>query len=254
MKEVKELKSKVILVVPAYNESKRLGDGRYFKDLAKELAIQFCFVNDGSTDSTSSVLQGIAVETNGIYLELEKNKGKSEAIRNGILHVIEKEGVPYIGFLDSDGAFPIESVKTFVESAINILSSDSSVDIVISSRVKLAGREILRSSLRHYISRIIITVIGFFVHDLPYDSQSGLKIFRNDNSVKNAMSSPFKTKWFFDIETLIRTGWLSANRVWEEPVLGWRDVEGSHLSWRKIPTLVKEISQIIKMGRESRGS
>lgn len=244
--------SRLVLIVPAYNEEHRLGDGSYFRQIQEQGSIRFIFVNDGSTDQTASLLKNLCHQVNGRVIDLEQNSGKAEAIRQGLLISLDEDSFEYVGFLDCDRAFSVDSVSDFIKKAKIVLSTEKSIDAVISSRIKLSGREVLRKASRHYISRILITLIGFSVPNLPYDSQSGLKIFRKTTQLEDALSRPFSTKWFFDIELFIRTNWLEENRVWEEPVISWVDIDGSHLNWKKFPGLLREIWKIIKIGRANR--
>lgn len=229
-----------------------MGDGDYFANLSQSIGVKFIFVDDGSTDNTPQLIDILAKRINGYALHLEKNSGKAEAIRAGTLKALNDFSPNFVGFMDSDGAFSIDSSKAFIEKAVSLLEVEDSFDAVITSRIKLSGRDVHRKSSRHYISRILMTLIGFSVPGLPYDSQSGLKLFRNTKSLGEALSKPFSTKWFFDIELLLRTNWLDEQKVWEEPVLAWRDVDGSHIRWRKYPSLLKEIWVISRLGRANR--
>jgi glycosyltransferase involved in cell wall biosynthesis len=240
----------LLFLVPAYNEENRIPKNDYFKNLGKYATV--CFVNDGSSDMTKNILTELAQSINGQVIDLPKNVGKAEAIRQGYLTVAKNQKLEFVGFIDADSAFSGIAVENFIFKSLEYLREDSSYKCIISSRIKLSGRNIKRSTFRHYISRILITLIGFTVPNLPYDSQSGLKIFRNSPELRNAMSKPFKTRWFFDIELLIRTNWLASGKVWEEPVLEWRDVAGSHLSLRKAPRLIVEIIRVLRIGRNSR--
>lgn len=242
----------LLIIIPAFNEELRLGNHEYFTKIASQSKVRLCFVNDGSTDNTSQVLRSLAELTGGLSLDLPTNCGKSEAIRQGINYSLKNLEPNYLGFMDCDAAFSEASVSQFLLVAVQLLQDKRNISAVLSSRINLSGRKIHRSTLRHYLSRIIITFIGFVVPSLPYDSQSGLKIFRNSPELRNAMSKPFKTRWFFDIELLIRTNWLASGKVWEEPVLEWRDVAGSHLSLRKAPRLIVEIIRVLRIGRNSR--
>lgn len=242
----------LFFIVPAFNEEKRIGKGEYFVALSAQIRAKFLFVNDGSTDQTAQLIDHLAQQIEGHAIHLEQNSGKADAIRAGALFALDEFSPDFIGFMDSDGAFSLESARTFIEKAIETLEGNELVDAVLSSRIKLSGRNVHRRATRHYISRVIITSIGLFVPNLPYDSQSGLKLFRNNQRFRKAISEPFSTKWFFDIELMLRTNWLEEHKVWEEPVLAWRDVEGSHLTWKKFPTLLKEIWTISKLGRANR--
>lgn len=240
----------LFLIVPAYNEENRIPNKDYFKNLGKYATV--CFVNDGSSDNTLNIVSELAQNVNGQVIDLPKNVGKAEAIRQGYLTVVQNQEPKFVGFIDADSAFSGIAIEDFIFKSLNHLREDSSYTCFISSRIKLSGRNIERSTFRHYISRILITLIGFTVPNLPYDSQSGLKIFRNSPELRNAMSKPFRTRWFFDVELLIRANWLASGKVWEEPVLEWRDVAGSHLSLRKAPLLIVEIFRVMRMGRNSR--
>jgi hypothetical protein len=63
----------------------------------------------------------------------------------------------------------------------------------------------------------------------PYDTQSGFKIFRLDDFFKLSIESPFLTRWFFDIELLLRLERMKLLKVWEYPVMTWREIEGSSI-------------------------
>jgi hypothetical protein len=133
----------------------------------------------------------------------------------------------------------------------------------VSSRVALAGRKIKRDPLRHYLGRVIATILTSSWEDAPYDTQSGFKLFRNSNSFQNAVNQEFKTKWFVDIELLTRIGINNggALNIWEEPLTSWRDVEDSKLSMRDSPLLLSEIAiarrevlRLIKKRKSKNGS
>ena len=188
--------SSLVIVVPVFNESRRISSTNYFDQIKAETNARFLFVNDGSTDGTEIFLDSIARQVAGKVLTLEKNVGKAEALRKGFLFVQQEIKPEFIGFLDCDAAFSVESVSDFIAKALEKFQHDASWFACISSRAKLSGRIIVRDTSRHYISRILITFIGLFVNNLPYDSQSGLKVFRNSEELHKALSKPFKTRWF----------------------------------------------------------
>ncbi len=81
---------KLSLVIPAYNESKTLRelvqkviDVKFPHNLEREIII----VNDGSKDSTSEIAHKLEEENKGLIFayDNEKNSGKSQTVRNGIL-------------------------------------------------------------------------------------------------------------------------------------------------------------------------
>ena len=81
------------VVVPCYDEVDRLPRAEflaYASDPANADVV-FTFVNDGSKDGTLGVLKTLAAAqpTNFFVLDLAKNGGKAEAVRQGINHVMK---------------------------------------------------------------------------------------------------------------------------------------------------------------------
>jgi len=233
--------SSIAIVIPFFNESSRISEGEYLLALSKNVDANFYYVNDGSRDDTQAKLQSIAKRSKSKVIELERNSGKGEAIRKGLKEAIVFNDCEIVGYLDADGAFPVSEVVTSLRQAKKVFKEKSNVDIYIASRIKLAGKEINRSSMRHYLSRLIITLIGFKTLNMPYDSQSGLKFFRNTDVLKVSLEKPFKTRWFFDLELMTRLGMQEKECTWEEPVNSWSDIKGSKIRARTILSIAKEI-------------
>ena len=218
--------SKVIMLVPCFNEGARL-NLKYWQQIADEVDCEWLFINDGSTDDTLEKLESIK----GIrVLSFDKNEGKAEAIRKGINFVIEQpEFIDHsIGYIDSDDAFIVEDIKNVIEK---FNSFEDEFDAIWVSRVALAGRKISRNTKRHLISRIIVTLLGFVYKEMPYDPQAGFKIFKARNFSKEIIDRKFKTRWFIDLEILTRIENLKKRKlhIWEEPVSSWRDIPGSKI-------------------------
>ena len=149
--------------------------------------------------------------------------------------------VEIVGYLDCDGAFPKSAVETFLRTGTEKIQSGN-FQVCIASRIMLSGRDVVREAKRHYISRILITLIGFRYSFMPYDSQSGLKIFSVTQALNDSLKIPFRTKWLFDIELLSRLDRMSHEKlIWEEPVMAWADKPGSHLRLRNFANIFKEV-------------
>lgn len=235
---------KIYVVVPCFNEEFRLNLD-YWNELIRKLNFNWIFVNDGSTDQTKEKLDQI----NGIkILELPYNSGKAEAIRAGINYAIEYEEKDdlVICYLDSDSAFEIKDIERIFNVFID-KSEKNETESVWASRVALAGRGIFRSTTRHHLSRIIITLIGFSDKKLPYDPQTGFKIFYLNPKVKQIFSERFRTRWFFDIEIIRR--WERTNgsglKIWEEPVDYWCEMTGSKINKLQYFRIVRELLYIL---------
>ena len=98
----------------SYNEALRF-DGRKFKEFSRENRHQrFLFVDDGSTDGTWEVLDGLRRSDPECFAvcKLPRNVGKDEAVRQGLLRAFES-GPDYVGYWDADLATPLDAIRTF---------------------------------------------------------------------------------------------------------------------------------------------
>lgn len=225
------LNNKIVVIVPCFNEEDRL-NLIYFNKLSTISDTIWIFVDDGSTDNTSKILKNFSKETNVMNLRMERNVGKSKAIAHGMNFASrEFANIGWIGFLDSDGAFTSDDV----ERIIKMTSTIKGYDAIYTSRVKMAGRNIKRNNVRHIVARLITSLFGLVWRDIPYDTQSGFKLYRYSDDYNSILIQPFKTKWFFDIEISIR--YLKHKEkeinVWEEPVSSWFDISGSKINYRQ---------------------
>ncbi|MBT8218979.1 MAG: glycosyltransferase, partial [Bacteroidia bacterium] len=103
-------KRKYAVVVPCYNEESRFPYQAFFSFAQRHPEILLCFVDDGSSDDTLSVLKKLQSQClyNVCVLSLKHNSGKSEAVRQGMLFVYNNFDVSHLGFLDADMATTIE--------------------------------------------------------------------------------------------------------------------------------------------------
>ena len=104
------------LVVPCYNEAKRLPATEFEDYAATHPGTSFTFVNDGSTDGTLEMLTVLAAKRPSQLhvLDLVTNRGKAEATRLGMVAVLEG-GVELVGFWDGDLATPLTAVDEFTK-------------------------------------------------------------------------------------------------------------------------------------------
>ena len=230
----------VTLFVPFYNEEKRPNVEEYISSISQLQGLNLVLVNDGSSDDTSTMLERLT----GPKIEIvnfSTNQGKGEALRKAMREYLLQNEVEIVGYLDCDGAFPKSAVETFLRTGTEKIQSGN-FQVCIASRIMLSGRDVVREAKRHYISRILITLIGFRYSFMPYDSQSGLKIFRVTHVLTDSLKNPFRTKWLFDIELLSRLDRMSHEKlIWEEPVMAWADKPGSHLRLRNFANILKEV-------------
>jgi dolichyl-phosphate beta-glucosyltransferase len=215
------------IVVPCFNEAARIELGR-FEELL-EAGHSLCFVDDGSKDDTRSLLEGFAARRPGqvTVLSLERNSGKAEAVRRGMVTSLER-GAGQVGYLDADLATPPTEM-------LRVLEALDGHDVAMGSRVALLGRNIERSHSRHILGRVFATAASIALKLPVYDTQCGAKVFRDTPALRSALEQPFTSRWAFDVELLGRLlapssgEGLSPSRFVEVPLHQWMDVGGSKL-------------------------
>ena len=80
------------VVIPCYNEEERLLSDEFLTFVNENSGYHLCFVNDGSKDKTLEVLHKLQKGREDFITvyDCEKNGGKAEAVRLGMLHMAEK--------------------------------------------------------------------------------------------------------------------------------------------------------------------
>lgn len=238
--------NRAAIVVPLWNEFSR-GSFGYLDKLVKLYDIDFYFINDGSTDETSEALEKYSGLKNVKIINLAINEGKTSAIKKGRAAAVENDTYHLIGYLDGDGAFEISEVERNLRIAEQKILNET-YDVFCTSRVALSGHNIERDITRHLVGRVIRTIIDFRHKELPYGTQSGFKIFSSNAQFNAAIKRNFHTKWFVDIELILELRRLNSKlRIWEEPLLSWRDVENSSLTPSSIFLITSEIANILRI-------
>lgn len=219
----------VTLVVPCYNEEHRLPADELSRFELGDTTLAVCLVNDGSTDGTLSVLRKLerADPERFFVLDLERNHGKAEAVRLGLLAAIDR-GADFVGFWDADLATPLSQLPSFM----SVFEKRPDVEMVFAARVRLLGRDIRRNPARHYFGRVGATLISNTLGLAVYDTQCGAKLFRVNDAMRALFDAPFLSRWIFDVEIIARLirqrGHLAAERaIYELPIEVWHDVQGS---------------------------
>jgi dolichyl-phosphate beta-glucosyltransferase len=226
----------ICIVIPCFNEQYRLP----IKDILDNYTnskFHYLFVNDGSTDSTIKVLNDIKKgrEDRIFVLNLEKNQGKAEAVRLGILYALTLKEFSIIGYLDADLATPLSEVDVIVCQMVN------SVAFAFGSRIKMMGTNINRKLSRHFLGRIFATFASLILNMGVYDTQCGAKFF-NAKVINRIFNEPFITRWLFDVEVFARFkkefGIDCVNTIVEVPLKIWIEKGNSKLKLKdfiKVP-------------------
>ena len=192
------------LVIPIYNETKRLSRGlklalNYLK--SQQFTWEIVVVDDGSTDIRTSV-----TNTEVKIIRTARNFGKGHAIRVGIDAAVGD----YIVFSDIDFSVPITYLPQF-------LSALKKSDMAIGSRRLseswiIKHQSLLRESLGRGFTRLSNLLLGLNQTDFT----CGFEIFRRQ-SAKALFSRQHLNGWAFDSEILLLAKKLNY-RVTEIPV------------------------------------
>ncbi len=212
------------IVIPAYNEEKRIGrtlEGTFDYLDAQSYDSEVLVVNDGSRDRTAEKVNEFVGRAAGRLRLIENpgNRGKGYAVRNGMLQV----GGEIALFYDADLATPTSEIAKVIAPII-----EDRYDVVFGSRAlnhELIGNH--QSFLRELRGRggnlFLRATLGLDFRD----TQCGFKAFR-----RKAAQSIFQLQridgFGFDPEILFigqKQGW----RLLEMPVR-WNHVEGSSVT------------------------
>ena len=239
---------RLILVVPCYNEEQRLPVDELRQFRLEGTEVQFCFVNDGSRDGTLRLVQSLAVEDPARFsvVNLERNQGKAEAVRRGMLEAFSKNA-DLVGFWDADLATPLDQIADFIQ----VFETRPEIEMVFAARVRLLGRSISRNPKRHYVGRVGATLISSSLGLAVYDTQCGAKMFRSNDSIRALFAERFLSRWIFDVEIIARFVQqrgrdAAATAIYELPIKVWHDVKGSKV---KSTDFIRALTDLWKIHR-----
>lgn len=233
------------VVIPCYNEEDRLLSTEFTNFIDKNSGYYLCFVNDGSKDNTLEVLHNLRKGREDFItvFNCEKNGGKAEAVRLGMLHMAEKTDLDFVGFLDADLSTDLKDFDDLVSTIEN-----SNFKIVSGSRITRMGANITKESARKIISMTINFIIRKILGMNFKDTQCGAKIFRKD-VIHLAFNKKFVTKWIFDVEIFKRMSMhygieKAKSYICEKPLKRWIHADGSKLSMKDSIKIVAQLGQI----------
>lgn len=234
------------IVIPCYNEEKRLDFKRMSDFLKLNNDVLLCFVNDGSHDNTIDVLNSLKSNfpNNSEAVSTPKNVGKAEAVRFGFEHCASNFNYKKIAYLDAD-------LATSLEECLEISKLVKGKTIfAFGSRIMKIDSHIVRKTYRFLIGRVIATFISKQLKLGVYDTQCGCKIFSNELS-KKIFTEKFISKWLFDVELFHRIIKLydhsQMSKICKEvPLKEWLDFDDSKVKMTYFFKLWLDLYQIKK--------
>jgi glycosyltransferase involved in cell wall biosynthesis len=210
------------IVIPAYNESARLG-GTLERVLAfvrqRNWDTEIIVVNDGSSDDTAEIVRRYATENEILRLvENPGNRGKGYSVRNGVLHA---RGAIVL-FTDADLSSPIEEAPKLLEAL------EDGADIAIGSRWIRSELQTQRQSLaRQILGRAFNLFLRITLRLDFKDTQCGFKAFRR-SAAKTVFPLQKIEGWGFDPEVLFLAR-KCGFKVTEVPVV-WSHDAGTRIN------------------------
>jgi glycosyltransferase involved in cell wall biosynthesis len=206
--------AEVSVIVPAFNEERRLGVA--LPTLVAHLAgtgAEIVVVDDGSTDRTSAVASRILDDGGaGSVVRLARNAGKGAAVRAGV--AVARGSA--IVFMDADMATDLAHLPRLVAGLADH-------DVVIGSR-RTAGAVVAEERVRRHMG----VAFNVFVRALTGlelgDTQCGFKAFRA-HAARQLFDMATTDGYAFDVEVLLLATRLGMSI--EECPVRWTAVDGS---------------------------
>ena len=143
---------KVDIIIPVFNEEEALPKlHQQLSSVIANLQYEFTlyYVNDGSTDGTQKILQGIMEQDHRVItLELSRNFGHQAALTAGLDHAIGD----YVVTMDGDGQHPPELLPEMIKLG------ETGYDVIIAQRIDEDGATFKKITSRFFYK--LINMIG----------------------------------------------------------------------------------------------
>lgn len=164
---------KVCVLLPAYNEEKRIGE---LIEQIKTYGLDVIVIDDGSSDNTAEICR----QAQAIVISHQQNKGKGQALRTGFKFILDNDYDAAV-IMDSDGQHLPEEINIFIVHAKN-----SGADIIIGNRMlDPQGMPLLRILTNRFTSLLI----SFIAKIKIPDSQCGFRLIRRSVFEKLKLST-----------------------------------------------------------------
>ncbi len=213
---------KLSVIIPAYNEEKRITDtlqnvDGYLK--TQNYDYEIIVVVNGSHDKTYDVVKNLESSTiqKATAINLVEG-GKGNAVKRGIL---DKASGDIIMFMDADNATPISEIEKFLPFF------DQGFDVVIGSRYTNPDLvKVHQPFYRILLSRMANLLIQMLTVPGIKDTQLGFKAFTN-KAAKDIFTYVTISRWGFDMEVL--TVALKHGFKIKEVGVSWTEHGGGHV-------------------------
>jgi len=230
--------NRVSIVIPAYNEEKRIGKtlfeySKFFNTL--KLDYEILVVINNTQDRTEEIVRRYKEKNKRIrYLNLEKG-GKGYAVIEGFKDALKRPN-KYIGFVDSDMA-------TSPQEYWKLIQGLDKYDGIIADRYLKESHVEPPARIKRILARklfnFVIKSLLFLPHD---DTQCGAKVFKR-KAIEAALPQLTMSKWAFDVD-LLYTIRKKGYRIKSLPTV-WVDREYSKINfWSAGPWMALGVARL----------
>ena len=238
-----------LLVIPTFNESTRLP--AYLRALLPGLDrahfdCDVLIVDDGSSPDEAQCMRDLVTVMRNTHprllppLRLEENRGKGGAVRAGWE---AGAGYDWVGFVDADGAVSEREVVRLIGLAF----ASQPPAAIFGSRVKMLGRRVERSAVRHWTGRFFALLVSLSVSPRVYDSQCGIKLLPAA-ALRRIQPWLRETGFSFDVEILAALE-VAGVPITEVPI-DWLDTPGTKV--RLFRDTVRMAHALLRISRRRR--
>ena len=208
------------VIVPAYNEERRIGPT--LEKLVgyltpRPIQWEVLVVDNGSDDATATVVEAWASEVPQVRLESLPIAGKGLAVRHGMLRTTGE----FRFMCDADMSMPVEHLDDFLQRMAE------GYDIVIGSRQTEGARRFGEPLIRHLMGRVFNWVVRLVAVGGFEDTQCGFKMFRGEVA-DQIFPMQRATGFGFDVEVLFIAKQRGAS-ILEMPI-DWHHEPSSKIS------------------------
>ncbi len=230
---------KVSVVLPAYNEAKRIRNTvetvmQYMDNTGYEYEI--IIAEDGSTDGTDKIASELSSRYNNVkHLHSDERLGRGRALVNAFQ---QAEGDVLV-YLDVDLSTDMNHLKELID-AIAV----EGYDFATGSRL-MKGSRTERPFKRDFASKSYNFLVRLFLGSKLHDHQCGFKAFRK-SALMNVVKNVKDNHWFWDTEVLVLAQRLGF-KVKEFPVR-WK--QGGDTKVRFGRDILYMFRQILRMWRD----
>jgi dolichyl-phosphate beta-glucosyltransferase len=230
------------VVIPAFNEEVRIAStvksivgylSEWLPDSNSSRNWEVLVVNDGSSDSTVSIVVKLSESDGRIKLIDLPHGGKGAAVRRGM----DEARGEWRFLCDADLSMPIDNLVRFFAG----VDGHPEYDVAIASREAPGARRFNEPKSRHVKGRLFNYAVKILALRGIEDTQCGFKLFSAESATR-LFPHQSLDGWAFDVELLVMAK-KAGFGVGEVPI-DWYYGEGSKMTLAKGIVAVLDVAKV----------